>query len=136
MIPLPGQPHINVQVIVFTLVTPRSDGVLKHCYQLSDLLFSPHSIVGIQPMVETSVQLYLETIKYLPAYAIYTCANLGARLLFCYKNVKKKNLYPFFSLLPLSQIHLFFICRLIYLFCFSPPLLQTSLAKINQKKKI
>lgn len=53
IIPLPGQPHINVQVIVFTLVTPRSDGVLKHCYQLSDLLFSPHSIVGIQPMGET-----------------------------------------------------------------------------------
>lgn len=46
--PLPGEPDFNVQVFVFRVITPRSDGVLKPRYQLSDLSFSPHSAGGFQ----------------------------------------------------------------------------------------
>lgn len=41
--PMPGEPDFNVQVFVFRVITPRSDGGLKRCYQLSNLSFSPHS---------------------------------------------------------------------------------------------
>lgn len=43
-----GNQIFNAQVFVFRVITPRSDGVLKLCYQPSDLSFSPHSTRGFQ----------------------------------------------------------------------------------------
>lgn len=61
---LAWEPHINVQVFVFRVIAPRSGGVLKCCYQLSDLSFSPLSTLGTQSAGEHSASLYLEWIKY------------------------------------------------------------------------